>query len=254
MDSKVEEEKILTRKRIQIGYFSYHVEKFIKPPTQCYKCSKFGHIAKVCQNEAVCSKCASSNHLQKFCVANKPKCANCGDSHHAFDKSCHAYREAKKVSTLRLNSSKTKTSSISAQNDKSYVNVASSDQKDIIRRFDKLDFVLEKITDKMESTDKKLDSFRKEVTEEISHFTVSNNKRLAGCMIESIKIMHANNFSDNDKVQKMLVKCFEGYCLGDEIPLFKEYDSKDISKDSRFHKLGLANKKNIFSDAKSSCL
>jgi len=55
--------------------------------TQCFKCYKFGHIAKHCKNEQKCGKCGENEHETSHCD-NDTKCAGCGDSHPAWHIEC----------------------------------------------------------------------------------------------------------------------------------------------------------------------
>ena len=80
---------------------SYKVEKFIKQPIQCYKCNKFGHLAKKCSNVQVCSKC-SGDHSHNECVAQQLKCSNCGEAHSSFDRSCSVYTSIKNDSLKKM--------------------------------------------------------------------------------------------------------------------------------------------------------
>lgn len=59
------------------------IEKANNSPvfTQCFKCWRFGHIAKFCQSTPVCKTC-SNEHEQNPCT-NDPKCRNCGENHPA---------------------------------------------------------------------------------------------------------------------------------------------------------------------------
>ena len=59
---------------------------------QCFKCSKFGHVAKKCPNKEKCAKCAAE-HLTSTCVVKDNfSCSNCSDAkfsstnHTAYDK------------------------------------------------------------------------------------------------------------------------------------------------------------------------
>ena len=67
----------------------YYPEKYAPELniTQCYKCYKFGHLAKHCKNKQKCGNCGHEDHDATKCI-NDTKCAGCGDSHPAWHIEC----------------------------------------------------------------------------------------------------------------------------------------------------------------------
>lgn len=76
---------------------SFHVKK-------CYKCLKYGHLAKDCRFSIVCSNCAG-NHSYNNCNSDEKKCINCVDynlkfkaklsiNHSSFDANCECYKKS----------------------------------------------------------------------------------------------------------------------------------------------------------------
>lgn len=64
---------------------------------QCFKCWKYGHISKHCQNEEICHEC-KGNHDPRKCLSNTktaycPACKKSG--HKPWAKSCPARKDAK---------------------------------------------------------------------------------------------------------------------------------------------------------------
>jgi len=63
-------------------------------PRQCFKCYRFGHIAKFCEKTARCGHCAATAHEEgeAGCPTTrngaKQRCVNCGDEHSAWDRRC----------------------------------------------------------------------------------------------------------------------------------------------------------------------
>ena len=55
--------------------------------TQCYKCYKFGHLAKHCKNKQKCGNCGNEDHNTADCT-NNTKCVGCGDPHPAWHIEC----------------------------------------------------------------------------------------------------------------------------------------------------------------------
>jgi len=67
----------------------YYSEKYTPEfnITQCYKCYKFGHLAKHCKNRQKCGNCGNEDHDTTNCT-NNTKCTGCGDSHPAWHIEC----------------------------------------------------------------------------------------------------------------------------------------------------------------------
>ncbi|KMQ84041.1 putative 50 kda protein in type i retrotransposable element r1dm [Lasius niger] len=68
---------------------------------QCFKCLKFGHIAKNCKSKSSCGHCAG-DHEMKNCEAKGqlPSCINC-KQHHVFSgNTAHSATDAKKCPIL----------------------------------------------------------------------------------------------------------------------------------------------------------
>ena len=58
--------------------------KFIR----CYKCQRFGHIAKLCKLEERCVKCGTKHNEETRCIT---KCANCSGDHAADSRICPTF-------------------------------------------------------------------------------------------------------------------------------------------------------------------
>jgi hypothetical protein len=68
---------------------------------QCFKCYKYGHIAKYCRKTARCEHCAAAAHEQEnenVCSNKQPsgtkRCVNCISRHTAWNRACPAYKNA----------------------------------------------------------------------------------------------------------------------------------------------------------------
>ncbi|CAF4844888.1 unnamed protein product, partial [Rotaria socialis] len=82
-------------------------------PSQCYKCFKYGHIAKYCKADSqICSKCGEANHTYDVChnSSQHPICCNCKGQHVATSPDCPKYKEhqQKLQKTIEQYSSSTK--------------------------------------------------------------------------------------------------------------------------------------------------
>ena len=74
--------------KVRLGHFQYQVWEYIAPPSQCYKCQRFGHMAdRGCRWPLACRKCAG-NHDAKNCTSGFAQCANCGQGHYSSHKQC----------------------------------------------------------------------------------------------------------------------------------------------------------------------
>lgn len=74
------------------------VEPYTFPVTQCSKCWRFGHIAKMCPaTKILCPKCCSDHDT---CGTTKFKCANCSGNHEAMSKHCPVYLKEKRTREL----------------------------------------------------------------------------------------------------------------------------------------------------------
>ncbi|CAB3239383.1 unnamed protein product [Arctia plantaginis] len=59
-------------------------------PKQCYRCQKWGHSQRYCHGQVKCVKCGE-NHLTQRCQKKpeeRPKCANCKETHTASFRDC----------------------------------------------------------------------------------------------------------------------------------------------------------------------
>ncbi len=74
----------------------YYAEAEVR---QCYKCYKFGHIARYCKASAKCGLCGGAPHPEgeSSCASagasTKKRCANCGGNHVAWSRQCPAAKE-----------------------------------------------------------------------------------------------------------------------------------------------------------------
>lgn len=90
--------------RVSLGFITYPVKPYDRPPFRCFKCQRFGHVAAVCRGDQRCGKCGGQ-HDRRECDSNELKCCNCGGSHMAGFRGCvHAVR-AQQVEYIRRNES-----------------------------------------------------------------------------------------------------------------------------------------------------
>ncbi|CAF3640849.1 unnamed protein product [Rotaria sp. Silwood1] len=90
-------------------------------PSQCYKCFKYGHVAKYCRSKnQLCSRCGEENHKYDNCPKSDqhPNCCNCKGGHVATSTDCPKFKEyqqkiQKTIDQFSSTTKYNKTSSIS---------------------------------------------------------------------------------------------------------------------------------------------
>lgn len=105
---------ITEKEKLSIGWKSYRFFDYINV-VQCFKCSKFGHIAKDCRCDGnICPRCTGEHQL-KECKSQDTVCANCkyakevlkvpniNYNHPAYDKNCEAYKRIYRELEQRIN-------------------------------------------------------------------------------------------------------------------------------------------------------
>ena len=87
----------------------YHYRAPITPEnprviyTQCFRCWKYGHIAKVCNNPQTCRDCGEGHPLDT-CPNDENCCPNCGDVHKANEwAKCSVFERYKQKCIVRFN-------------------------------------------------------------------------------------------------------------------------------------------------------
>ncbi|GIX79771.1 uncharacterized protein CDAR_77421 [Caerostris darwini] len=68
--------QIMTMNKLNIGWERVSFREYLRP-LRCFKCCRFGHLAKNCKEESdVCSNCGNQGHTYKDCSKDK-SCRNC---------------------------------------------------------------------------------------------------------------------------------------------------------------------------------
>lgn len=73
--------------KVNLGFTIHEVIDHIEAPSRCFKCQRYGHIAKFCRSDARCKYCGGP-HEHKNCKEESRKCANCGGPHPASFSGC----------------------------------------------------------------------------------------------------------------------------------------------------------------------
>ena len=88
---------------VKIGYLNFRVREFISKSKRCYKCSRFGHVAKNSRGKEKCSKC-SGEHSSQHCTSATTQCPNCNGEHTAGDRQCPKFRRESEVLKIKTTS------------------------------------------------------------------------------------------------------------------------------------------------------
>lgn len=100
-DNQTTANEHLSKGYIFINFIKYRTEEY-KPPvrlTSCYKCQKFGHIAKQCKaSNQVCPKCGKDDHATEIngkllCTSEKKHCINCNQEHSSAYAGCQKKKQ-----------------------------------------------------------------------------------------------------------------------------------------------------------------
>lgn len=77
-----------------LGFTCHPVSEYVPPPTQCFHCQRFGHIARDCHGTERCKICAGPHDFKSCTARREPKCANCGGPHVATYRACRVAKAA----------------------------------------------------------------------------------------------------------------------------------------------------------------
>jgi hypothetical protein len=88
-----------------ISLTSWHheiVEPYHERPQQCFRCQRYGHVAKYCRSENETSaRCGELDH-KKFDCTNQLCCFHCGQAHYANDRECPKYKIENEVLATQI--------------------------------------------------------------------------------------------------------------------------------------------------------
>jgi len=68
--------KLIETKKVYIGHSACPVKERVNV-MRCYKCQRFGHASRVCQNEVACVVCAGPHEAKDCQSGTATKCSNC---------------------------------------------------------------------------------------------------------------------------------------------------------------------------------
>lgn len=109
-NEKVESQTVLltfssevSPQRVELGYLSFQVKPYIRPPLRCFNCQRFGHVAAVCRGRRKCGKCGGDHNYGDCESESSLCCPNCGEEHSAAYKGCRHYVKALEIQKVRSN-------------------------------------------------------------------------------------------------------------------------------------------------------
>ena len=71
------------------GYEVLSVERWLRSPMICRRCTRYGHTAARCKRRDVrCGRCGDGGHVSEHCEAIDPQCLFCQGDHEIYDKQC----------------------------------------------------------------------------------------------------------------------------------------------------------------------
>ncbi|KAH6943906.1 hypothetical protein HPB50_000460 [Hyalomma asiaticum] len=73
---------------INLGFSLHKVIDHVEVPPRCFKCQRFGHVAKHCTAEQRCKRCGGPRNFKTCDRTEGFVCANCGGSHPASYSRC----------------------------------------------------------------------------------------------------------------------------------------------------------------------
>ena len=83
---------------IKVAWMNIPLSVYIPNPLRCFKCQKYGHHISRCRaSKPSCGKCAQE-HLTEDCTSGgKFQCANCGEEHQAYSRSCLVWQREREI-------------------------------------------------------------------------------------------------------------------------------------------------------------
>lgn len=93
--------KLVSLGKVYLQWRIYKIKEYVNV-TRCFKCHRFGHIARVCsEQEQICETCGNKGHIKKDCTKkDSQQCINCVrvkrkefNKHDTRSKDCPEYKK-----------------------------------------------------------------------------------------------------------------------------------------------------------------
>ena len=88
--------------RLYLGCMSYFVRAYIPKPMRCFKCQKFGHIAKYCKEKRRCPRCTGDHEYEECTAGTQLKCCSCGGEHSVTFGGCAVMKQEVEVQKVKV--------------------------------------------------------------------------------------------------------------------------------------------------------
>lgn len=76
--------------------------KYYPPPTICYECFAYGHVATKCKEPKSCFNCAEIYHGEEIPCPNPTKCKHCVQEHPSTSRLCPVWKKEESIIRLKI--------------------------------------------------------------------------------------------------------------------------------------------------------
>ena len=87
-------------KAFYINFDRYDCRTYVDKPTRCFKCQRYGHIARKCNRQVRCQRCGQQyqlNDCDQDATTTAPLCLHCRGNPITGDKACPKYLHERTV-------------------------------------------------------------------------------------------------------------------------------------------------------------
>lgn len=74
--------------KINLGFTRHETIDYVETPPRCFKCQRYGHVAKYCRGEQRCKRCGGPHDFKTCTCSENFLCANCSGGHPASYSKC----------------------------------------------------------------------------------------------------------------------------------------------------------------------
>lgn len=74
--------------KINLGFTRHETIDYVETPPRCFKCQRYGHVAKYCRGDQRCKRCGGPHDFKTCTCRENFLCANCSGGHPASYSKC----------------------------------------------------------------------------------------------------------------------------------------------------------------------